>query len=138
MHALWFPGGTAPALGQYQRARRLRELLKATGVAGKAIVGDKGFYGADLEAEVLASSARQTHPDRKDEPLRTGKGLKVRQNIGSCYDTLKDQLGLERHNARSLAGLTAQVLQKLCALAAAIWLNCLFGRPGRHPTAYDH
>lgn len=133
-----FPAGQRLLSANISEQDALRELLKVSNVSAKTIVGDKGFYGADLEAEVVAAGARLNRPDRKNEKPRHGKGLRVRQNIESCYDTLKDQLGLERHNARSLSGLTARVLQKLCALAAALWLNNLCGRPGRHLTSYDH
>jgi hypothetical protein len=116
----------------------LRELLKVTDVEGATMAGDKGFRGAELEREMEAAGCRLIRPDRIDEKPRHGKGLRVRQSIESCYDTLKDQLGLERHNARTLAGLTARVYQKLCALAAALWFNNLLGKPGLHLTAYDH
>jgi hypothetical protein len=62
-----------------------------------------------------------------------------RQWIESTFDTLKDQLSLERHRGRTLAGVDVRVAQRLLALAAAIWWNwqlCLPDKPSL--VAYDH
>ena len=55
----------------------------------------------------------------------------IRQRIESVFWTLKDRLGLERHRARTLAGLRARIASKLLALAAGVWLNTLLGQPTR-------
>jgi hypothetical protein len=56
----------------------------------------------------------------------------VRACIESIFWTLKDRLGLERHNARSLHGLRTRIAAKLLALAASVWLNHYLGdRPTR-------
>ena len=47
----------------------------------------------------------------------------LRQIIESINQTLKAQLGLPRHGARTPAGVAARVLQRLLALTAAIWHN---------------
>ncbi|MFB9833477.1 hypothetical protein ACFFNX_14875, partial [Actinoallomurus acaciae] len=53
--------------------------------------------------------------------------------------TLKNQLGLERHNARTTEGLWTRISQRILALNAAIWHNWLIGAPvKRSLTAYDH
>ncbi len=70
-------------------------------------------------------------------PLRTterGHGphlAPIRQCIESIFWTLKDRLGLERHNARTLHGIRARIATKLLALAASVWLNHYLGRPTR-------
>ena len=52
---------------------------------------------------------------------------------------LKNQLGLERHGGRVPAGLWARVIQRVLALNACIWHNCLIGAPvKRSLIAYDH
>ena len=57
----------------------------------------------------------------------------------SVFDTLKDQLGLERHGGRTPDGVIIRVLQRLLALTAAIWHNDRTGQPVlRSLTAYDH
>jgi hypothetical protein len=45
--------------------------------------------------------------------------------------TCKDILTLERHGARTLAGLRERILQRFLALAACIVLNHQLGRPSR-------
>ncbi|MGW0513282.1 IS982 family transposase, partial [Streptomyces olivaceoviridis] len=54
-------------------------------------------------------------------------------------DTLKGQLDLERHGARTPAGVLARVGQRILAMAAAIWHNRNTGQAiTRSLTAYDH
>ena len=63
----------------------------------------------------------------------------VRQTIESVNNTLKDQLGLERHRGRTTTGVTVRVLQRILALTASIWHNWHTGQPiMRSLTAYDH
>jgi hypothetical protein len=51
----------------------------------------------------------------------------------------QDQLGLERHRGRTLAGVYARVGQRLLALATAIWWNWEIGAPDKRSlVAYDH
>ncbi|GAB2830802.1 hypothetical protein GCM10022221_31970 [Actinocorallia aurea] len=53
--------------------------------------------------------------------------------------TLKNQLGLERHNARHTDCLWARISQRILALNAAIWHNWNTHAPvKRSLTAYDH
>jgi hypothetical protein len=77
-------------------------------------------------------------PDRTDEPPRFGSLGGMRQWIESVFQTLKQQLSLERHRARTLAGVVARVAQRLLALATGLWHNESIGEPGRHFTAYAH
>jgi hypothetical protein len=62
----------------------------------------------------------------------------VRQWIESVFDTLKGQLSLERHGARTMPGLLAPVVIRLLALAADIRHNQLAGTWDRSLIAYDH
>lgn len=81
-------------------------------------------------------------PDRKDEQPRFGSLGGARQWIESVFQTLKEQLSLERHRARTLGGVVARVAQRLLALAAGLWHNETIGEPGRQavtsrPTATE-
>jgi len=106
---------------------------------GLLILGDKGFAGREFEQVVASSGAALLRPDRADEPRRVGSLGRVRQWIESTFDTLKDQLGLERHGGRTLAGVWVRVAQRLLALAAAIWWNRETGQPHKRSlVAYDH
>ena len=102
------------------------------------MIGDKGFAGAAFEQHVRSLGGRLLRPDRKDEPPRFGSLGGIRQWIESTFDTLKDQLSLERHGGRTLTGLVSRIARRLLALTAAILHNWHTGKPGRHLTAYDH
>jgi hypothetical protein len=62
----------------------------------------------------------------------------IRQCIESVFWTRNGQLGLERHGARTLPGLSARIAMRLLTLAAGLWHNWEIGEPGRHFTAYAH
>jgi hypothetical protein len=118
--------------------RAAAEILERVPAAGHVIVGDKGYAGADFEALVAAHGARLVRPDRRDEPRRHGSLGAVRQWIESVFDTLKGQLSLERHGARTMGGLFARIGQRLLALAVAVRHNQLAGNWDRSLIAYDH
>ena len=106
---------------------------------GLVIVADKGFAGHDFEQLVTAHGAVLLGPDRADEPRRHGSLGRWRQWIESTFDTLKDQLSLERHGGRTLPGVVVRVGQRLLALAAAIWWNWEIGAADKRSlVAYDH
>jgi hypothetical protein len=114
------------------------EILERLPVCGRTILADKGFAGRDFEHMVQQLGGRLLRPDRKDEPVRYGKLGTVRQWIESVFDSLKGQLSLERHGARTMPGLMARITQRLLALAAAIRHNQLAGTWDRSLIAYDH
>jgi len=114
------------------------ELLHAVLQPGQTVVCDKGFAGAEFEQLVRSLGASILRPDRKDEPRRHGSLGGIRQWIESAFDTLKDQLSLERHGGRTLAGLVSRIARRLLALAAVLLHNWQLGNPGRRLTAYDH
>jgi hypothetical protein len=106
---------------------------------GMVILGDKGFAGRAFEQLVAELDVRLVRPDRVDEPPRFGNLGGVRQWIDAIFDTLKDQLGLERHGAHTIRGLWIRVAQRLLAPAASVWLNWQLGAPvKRSLVAYDH
>jgi DDE family transposase len=99
------------------------ELLERTLNAGQTVIADKGFAGREFEQLVASLGGQLLRPDRKDEPARFGSLGGIRQWIESCFDTLKDQLSLERHGGRTLTGLVSRIARRLLALAAAILHN---------------
>jgi Transposase DDE domain len=114
------------------------ELLERVLNGGEIVIADKGFAGAEFEAHVTGLGARLLRPDRKNDPPRFGSLGGIRQWIESTFDTLKDQLSLERHGARTLTGLVSRIARRLLALTAALHHNWQLGTPGRNLTAYDH
>jgi hypothetical protein len=102
------------------------------------VIGDTGFAGREFEAHVAALGGRPLRPDRTNEPARFGSLGSIRQWIESTFDTLKDQLSLERHGGRTLTGLISRIARRLLALTAVVLHNWQTGQPGRSLTAYDH
>jgi Transposase DDE domain len=136
LHLACAPDGTPraailAAADQQQREVALR-LLPLALRGGEALVCDKGYAGAEFERAVGERFGAQVlRPSRADEPDNGLHLSSLRQLIESVFWTLKDRLGLERHRARTLAGIRARVASKLLALAAGVWLNHLLGRPTR-------
>jgi hypothetical protein len=128
-----------PKLGEREVVAAMLDQERARLRPGLVILADKGFAGQDFERLIAAHGAVLLRPDRADEPHRLGSLGRWRQWIESTFDTLKDQLGLERHRGRTLAGVWVRVAQRLLALAAAIWWNWEIGAPDKRSLiAYDH
>ena len=128
-----------PKLGEREVVAALLDHERARLRPGLLILGDKGFAGRDFEQLVASYGAALLRPDRADEPHRHGPLGRFRQWIESSFNTLKDQLGLERHRGRTLAGVYVRVAQRLLALAAAIWWNWEIAAPDKRSlVAYDH
>lgn len=136
LHAIFAPDGTPRALALTSPKRDEREvalklLARAGRIGGETVIGDKGYVGRDFAAAVAELDATILRPRRKDEPGPEPHLAPIRQRIESIFWSLKGTLTLERHGARTLAGLRERVLQRLLTLAAAVWLNHQLGRPSR-------
>src|SRR5829696_249254 len=108
---------------------------------GQTLLADKHYYGRQFEQVLAELGVRLLRPARKGEPQRPGAHLfrPLRQLIESVNDTFKGQLDLERHGGRTPGGVAVRVLQRILALAAAIWHNHKTGQPTlRSLVAYDH
>jgi hypothetical protein len=108
---------------------------------GQTLIGDKNNFGKDFEAELTVRHLALLRPVRKGEAPRSGQNLfkPLRQVIESVNQTLKGQLGLERHGGRTGEGILARILARILALTAAIWHNDKTGQPVmRSLVAYDH
>jgi hypothetical protein len=130
-----------PSHGEREVAEVLLDRAARQGVLrpGMVTLADKGLAGRGFEALVGELGATLARPDRRDEPYRFGSLGGVRQWVEAIFDTLKDQLGLERHGARTVQGLWVRVAQRLLALAAGVWFNWQLGQPiTRSLVAYDH
>jgi hypothetical protein len=128
-----------PKLGEREVVAALLDHERGRLRPGLVILADKGFAGQDFEQLVSGYGASLLRPDRADEPHRHVSLGRWRQWIESTFDTLKDQLGLERHRGRTLAGVYVRIAQRLLALATAIWWNWEIGAlDKRSLVAYDH
>lgn len=106
---------------------------------GMVILADKGFAGHQFDRLVRDLDALLARPDRRGEPYRFGTLGGVRQWIEAIFDTLKDQLGLERHGAHTIQGVWIRIAQRLLALATGVWFNWqLDASVKRSLLAYDH
>jgi hypothetical protein len=135
LHLLAAPDGTPRAftLADPRRGERevALELLGRAARGGEVLVCDKGYAGREFAAAAAELEVLVVRPARADE---TGEGphlAPIRQRIESIFWSLKDTLTLERHGARTLAGLRERILQRFLCLAACISLNQRLGRPSR-------
>jgi transposase len=141
LHALCAPDGTPRALelaspGRDEREVGLELLARCRRRGGAVLICDKGYAGREFAAAVAALGALVVRPKRKDEPGRGPHLAPIRQRIESIFWTCKDLLTLERHGARTLAGLRVRILQRFLCLAACISLNHRLGRPSRSLVDY--
>jgi len=115
------------------------ELLQRQPPVGQLVIADKGYAGADFEQAVRQLGALLLRPSRTDEPDRASPPIgRIRQRIESIVNSLKDQLCLERHLAKTPAGLICRITARILALTAAIHLNWQLGRPPRALSTYTH
>jgi hypothetical protein len=106
---------------------------------GQVLLADKGFSGAEFQKLTESKQIVLLRPDRKDETYRNGNLGGVRQWIESVNQTLKGQLGLERHGGRTPAGVFTRIAQRLLAMAAVIWHHWAMGVASKRSLiAYDH
>ena len=97
------------------RGRVHRESLELVGV--ELVVPDKHRLGERPPAEVMKA--------------------RIRLVIESVFASLKRQMRMEDHLAKTLPGLAQRIAQRLLALTLGIFLNTLLGRPARALAAYD-
>jgi len=140
LHILCALDGTPRGLilaGADQGEREVAGRLLARSLrGGETVVCDKGYAGRELETLVVALGACLVRPARRGERRAQPWLAPIRQRIESCVQTLKDILTLERHGARTLAGLRARIGARILTLAAGVWLNHKLGRPSRSLVAY--
>ena len=136
LHLLAAPDGTPRALTLADPRRDEREvglelLARCQRRGSELLVCDKGYAGREFAAAVAELGATVVRPKRKDECGRGPHLAPIRQRIESIFWTCKDLLTLERHGARTVAGLRERILARFLCLAACISLNHRLGRPSR-------
>jgi hypothetical protein len=141
LHAIFAPDGTPRALALASPKRDEREvglglLERCRRSGGETLLADKGYAGTAFAAEVEALECGLARPARRDEPDNGLHLAPIRQRIESIFWTCKDLLTLERHGARTMAGLRERIVSRFCCLAACISLNHRLGRPSRSLVCY--
>ncbi len=136
LHTLMAPDGTPRAMALTSPKEGEREvclrLLQRVNRGGPLIVlGDKGYAGADFEAQAADLGATVVRPRRKDEPPGGCTSRPCASGSSRSTGAPRTSLALERHGARTLRGLRAGIASRFLALAAAISLNYELGRNSR-------
>jgi hypothetical protein len=107
--------------------------------AGQVLLADKGFAGKEFKQLTEQLEIDLLRPDRRDETYTNGNLGGVRQWIESVNQTLKGQLDLEHHGARTPAGVFTRVAQRLLAMTAGIWHNWTTDVTSKRSViAFDH
>jgi hypothetical protein len=108
------------------------DLLPSYG--GRTFLGDKGYVGAFLAAELARSGVRLIALRRANQRARLPEMLKrlvkrFRQIIETINGQLSDQFAIEQNYAHSFWGLCARLYTKLAAHTLCLYLNRLLGNP---------
>jgi hypothetical protein len=116
----------------------LADLL--TGTAAEVVLADKGFWGRDYATRLAACGTTVLTPNKTRTAANLGREralASTRLVIESVFSNFKEQMRLERHLARTPAGLAVRIAQRILALTLGILLNTISGRPARALAAYD-
>ncbi|MGH3143558.1 MAG: transposase [Gaiellales bacterium] len=104
------------------------------------MIADKGLWGRGYRQRLAATGVELITPAKQRTPSNEAgqrRLASVRLAIESVFANLKGQMRLERHLAKTPAGLAVRVAQRLLALTLGMLLNTLSGRPVRALAAYD-
>lgn len=115
-------------------------LRLAAGQSGAVLFADGGFWGREYRASMEALDIELVTPDKHrlgERPSAEVAKARIRLVIESVFSTLKRQMRLEMHLAKTAAGLAQRIAQRLLALTLGVYMNTLLGRPPRALAAYD-
>lgn len=116
----------------------LADLL--TGTPSEVVIADKGFWGRAYAERLASEGTRLLTPQRTRTAANAGREralASTRLVVESVFFNLKGQMRLERHLAKTPAGLAVRIAQRILALTLGMLLNKLAGRPARALAAYD-
>jgi hypothetical protein len=101
---------------------------------------DGGFWGREYTASMQLVGVTLITPDKHrlgQRPPSEITKARIRLVIESVFATLKRQMRLQDHLAKTTPGLVTRIAQRLLALTIGIYLNILLGRPPRALAAFD-
>jgi len=107
---------------------------------GSLLFADAGQRGREHEASLRLVGVELIVPDKHrlgERPPAEISKARSRLVIESVFATLKGQMRLEDHLAKTLPGLAQRIVQRLLALTLGMFINTLLGRPPRALAAYD-
>jgi hypothetical protein len=111
-----------------------------SGVPAEIVIADKGLWGRAYRDRLAADGVTLLTPDRTRTAANIDRERALasfRLVIESVFANLKGQMRLERHLAKTPAGLALRIAQRILTLTLGILLNTLAGRPARALAAYD-
>ena len=107
---------------------------------GTLLFADAGHRGREYHASLKLIGVQLIVPDKhalRRRPAAEVTKARIRLVIESVFSTLKRQMRMETHLAKTLPGLAQRIAQRLLALTLAMLINTLTGRPPRALAAYD-
>src|SRR6266513_3938773 len=111
-----------------------------TGTPAEIVIADKGLWGRAYRERLAAGGTVLLTPDKTRTAANLGRERALASSrlvIESVFANLKGQMRLERHLAKTPAGLAVRIAQRILALTIGVLLNTLTGRPARALAAYD-
>ena len=104
------------------------------------LYADAGHRGREHHDSLSLVGVTLIVPDKhklgQRPPTEVAKA-RTRLVIESVFSTLKRQMRMEDHLAKTLPGLAQRIIQRLLALTLGMLINSLLGRPPRALAAYD-
>lgn len=107
---------------------------------GSVLFADAGHRGAEHHTSLQLAGIELIVPDQHrlhERPPAELAKARIRLVIESVFSTLKGQMRMEDHLAKTLGGLAQRIAGRLLALTLGILINSLLGRPPRALAAYD-
>jgi len=107
---------------------------------GSLLFADAGHRGREHCESLRLVGVELIVPDKHrlgERPPSEINKARIRLVIESVFATLKRQMRLEEHLAKTLPGLAQRIVQRLLALTLGMFINPLLGRPPRALAAYD-
>jgi len=104
------------------------------------LFADAGHRGREHHASLDLVGVALVVPDKHQlgqRPAAETDKARIRLVIESVFSTLKRQMRLEDHLAKTLPGLAQRIVQRLLALTLGMLINTTLGRPPRALAAYD-
>jgi len=112
----------------------------ATAHPGTLLFADAGHRGREHHDSLQLVDVDLIVPDKHklgQRPPGEIAKARIRLVIESVFSTLKRQMRMETHLAKTLPGLAQRIAQRLLALTLAMHINQLTARPPRALAAYD-
>ena len=107
---------------------------------GSLLFADAGHRGREHCESLRLVGVQLIVPDKHrlgERPPAEITKARIRLVIESVFATLKRQMRMEDHLAKTLPGLAQRIVQRLLALTLGMYINTLLGRPPRALAAFD-